>query len=155
MCNSTTFALRHTQISLSGILRHFRPPSRHLLLNTHDTNMEFLQLNGPLLDIFLFFSKTKIFHSHPCKCVYIYVCGVCMLSYNLVPPPHPPTPPHPSSKKKKKTEEFTGKWLCSTNMKWLQTPNLKISKLFLHSVSRSLLELVSHTAMLKWVCLFS
>ena len=23
MCNSTTFALRHTQISLSGILRHF------------------------------------------------------------------------------------------------------------------------------------
>ena len=66
MCNSTTFALRHTQISLSGILRHFRPPSRHLLLNTHDTNMEFLQLNGPLLDIFLFFSKTKIFHSHPC-----------------------------------------------------------------------------------------
>ena len=66
MCNSTTFALRHTQISLSGILRHFWPPSRHLLLNTHDTNMEFLQLNGPLLDIFLFFSKTKIFHSHPC-----------------------------------------------------------------------------------------
>ena len=66
MCNSTTFALRHTQISLSGISRHFRPPSRHLLLNTHDTNMEFLQLNGPLLDIFLFFSKTKIFHSHPC-----------------------------------------------------------------------------------------
>ena len=66
MCNSMTFALRHTQISLSGILRHFRPPSRHLLLNTHDTNMEFLQLNGPLLDIFLFFSKTKIFHSHPC-----------------------------------------------------------------------------------------
>ena len=58
VCNSTTFALRHTQISLSGILRHFRPPSRHLLLNTHDTNMEFL--------IFLFFSKTKIFHSHPC-----------------------------------------------------------------------------------------
>ena len=66
MCSSTTFALRHTQISLSGILRHFRPPSRHLLLNMHDTNMEFLQLNGPLLDIFLFFSKTKIFHSHPC-----------------------------------------------------------------------------------------
>ena len=65
MCNSTTFALRHTQISLSGIWRHFWPPSRHLLLNTHDTNMEFLQLNGPLLDIFLFFSKTKIFHSHP------------------------------------------------------------------------------------------
>ena len=65
MCNSTTFALRHTQISLSSILRHFRPPSRHLLLNTHDTNMEFLQLNGPMLDIFLFFSKTKIFHSHP------------------------------------------------------------------------------------------
>ena len=67
MCNSTTFALRHTQISLSGILRHVRPPSRHLLLNTHDTNMEFLQLSGPLLDIFLFFSKTKIFHSHPWK----------------------------------------------------------------------------------------
>ena len=66
MCNSTTFALRHTQISLSGILRHFCPPSRHLLLHTHDTNMEFLQLSGPLLDIFLFFSKTKIFHSHPC-----------------------------------------------------------------------------------------
>ena len=84
MCSSTTFALRHTQISLSGILRHFRLPSRHLLLNTHDTNMEFLQLSrhlllnthdtnmeflqlgGPLLDIFLFFSKTKIFHSHPC-----------------------------------------------------------------------------------------
>ena len=65
MCNSTTFALRHTQISHSSILRHFRPPSRHLLLNTHDTNMEFLQLNGPLLDTFLFFSKTKIFHSHP------------------------------------------------------------------------------------------
>ena len=65
MCNSMTFALWHTQISLSGILRHFRPPSRHLLLNTHDTNMEFLQLNGPLLDIFVFFSKTKIFHSHP------------------------------------------------------------------------------------------
>ena len=58
--------MRHTQISLSGILRHFRPPSQHLLLNTHDTNMEFLQLNGPLLDIFLFFSKSKIFHSHPC-----------------------------------------------------------------------------------------
>ena len=67
MCNSTTFALRHTQISLSGIFRHFQPPSRHLLLNTHDTNMEFLQLSGPLLDIFLFFSKTNIFHSHPCK----------------------------------------------------------------------------------------
>ena len=67
MCSSTTFALRHTQISLSGILRHFRPPSRHLLLNTHDTNMEFLQLNGPLLDVFLFFSKTKIVHSHPCN----------------------------------------------------------------------------------------
>ena len=67
MCNWTTFALRHTQISLSGILRHFRLPSRHLLLNMHDTNMEFLQLNGPLLDIFLFFSKTKIFHSHPCN----------------------------------------------------------------------------------------
>ena len=66
MCNSTTFSFRHRQISLSGILRHFRPPSRHLLLNTHDTNMEFLQLSGPLLDIFLFFSKTKIFHSHPC-----------------------------------------------------------------------------------------
>ena len=66
MCNSTTFALRHMQISLSWILRHFRPPSRHLLLNTHDTKMEFLQLSGPLLDIFLFFSKTKIFHSHPC-----------------------------------------------------------------------------------------
>ena len=66
MCNLATFALRHTQISLSGILRHFRPPSRHLLLNTHDTNMEFLQLSGPLHDIFLFFSKTKIFHSHPC-----------------------------------------------------------------------------------------
>ena len=65
MCNLTTFALRHMQISLSGILRHFRPPSRHLLLNTHDTNMEFLQLSGPLLDIFLFFSKTKIFYSHP------------------------------------------------------------------------------------------
>ena len=68
MCNSTTFALRHTQISLSVILRHFRLPSRHLLLHTHDTNMEFLQLSGPLLDIFLFFSKTKIFHSHPCAC---------------------------------------------------------------------------------------
>ena len=68
MCNSTTFALRHTQISLSGILGHFWPPSRHLLLNTHDTNMEFFQLNGPLLDIFLFFSKTKIFRSHPCIC---------------------------------------------------------------------------------------
>ena len=67
MCNSTTFTLRHTQILLSGILWHFRPPSRHLLLNTHDTNMEFLQLSGPLLDIFLFFSKTKIFHSHPCN----------------------------------------------------------------------------------------
>ena len=67
MCSSTTFALRHMQISLSGILWHFRPPSRHLLLNTHDTNMEFRQLNGPPLDIFLFFSKTKIFHSHPCK----------------------------------------------------------------------------------------
>ena len=67
MCNSTTFALRHTQISLFGILRHFQPPSRHLLLNTHDTNMEFLQLSGPLLDIFLFFSKTKMFHSHPCE----------------------------------------------------------------------------------------
>ena len=24
---------------------------------------------GPLLDIFLFFSKTKIFHSHPCLCM--------------------------------------------------------------------------------------
>ena len=60
MCNSTTFALRHTQISLSSILRHFRPPSRHLLLNTHDTNMEFLQLNGPLLDIFLFFTPTYV-----------------------------------------------------------------------------------------------
>ena len=47
------------------ILRHFRPPTRHLL-HTHDTNMEFLQLSGPLLDIFLFFSKTKIFRSHPC-----------------------------------------------------------------------------------------
>ena len=34
MCNSTTFALRHTQISLSSILRHFRPPSRHLLLSS-------------------------------------------------------------------------------------------------------------------------
>ena len=45
LCDSTTFALRHTQISLSGILRHFRPPSRHLLLHTHDTNMEFLQLS--------------------------------------------------------------------------------------------------------------
>ena len=66
MCSSMTFALRHTQISLSGNLWHFRPPSRHLLLNTHDTNVEFLQLSGPLLDIFLFFSKTKIFHSHPC-----------------------------------------------------------------------------------------
>ena len=124
MCDSTTFALRHTQISLSGILRHFRPPSRHLLLHTHDTNMEFLHFTssscltkliqfcettrareidaelkknkwrnewldgglsptgplpralpldptrawvapGLLLDIFLFFSKTKIFHSHP------------------------------------------------------------------------------------------
>ena len=32
ICDSTTFALRHTQISLSGILRHFRLPSRHLLL---------------------------------------------------------------------------------------------------------------------------
>ena len=74
MCNSTTFALRHTQISLSGILRHFRPPSRHLLLNTHDRNMEFLQLSGPLLDIFLFFSETKIFHSHPCVCVCVCVC---------------------------------------------------------------------------------
>ena len=73
MCNSTTFALRHTQILISSILRHFRPPSRHLLLNTHDTNMEFLQLNGPLLDIFLFFSKTKIFHSHPC----MYTCWCC------------------------------------------------------------------------------
>ena len=31
MCDSTTFALRRTQISLSGILRHFRPPSRPLL----------------------------------------------------------------------------------------------------------------------------
>ena len=30
--------------------------------------MEFLQLSGPLLDVFLFFSKTKIFHSHPCVC---------------------------------------------------------------------------------------
>ena len=68
MCNLTTFALRHMQISLSSILRHSRPPSRHLLLYTHDTNMEFLQLSGPLLDIFLFFSKTKIFHSHPCMC---------------------------------------------------------------------------------------
>ena len=69
MCNSMTFALRHTQISLSGILRHFRPPSRHLLLHTHDTNMEFLQLSGPLINgfFFWFFSKTKIFHSHPCK----------------------------------------------------------------------------------------
>ena len=38
MCDSTTFALRHTQISLSDILWHFRPPSRHLLLHTHDTN---------------------------------------------------------------------------------------------------------------------
>ena len=93
MCSSTTFALRHTQISLSGILWHFRPPSRHLLLNTHDTNMEFLQLSrhlllnthdtnmeflqlsGPLLDIFLFFSKTKNFHSHPwyCDCVRYWV----------------------------------------------------------------------------------
>ena len=45
MRGSTTFALRHTQISLSGILRHFRPPSRHLFLHTHDTNMEFLQLS--------------------------------------------------------------------------------------------------------------
>ena len=76
MCNSTTFALRHTQISLSGILRHFRPPSRHLLSHTHDTNMEFLQISGPLLDIFLFFSKTKIFHSHPCVCV--CVCRNCL-----------------------------------------------------------------------------
>ena len=73
MCNSMTFALRHMQISLSGILRHFRPPSRHLLLNTHDTNMEFLQLSGPLLDIFLFFSKTKIFHSHPCYCEFVFL----------------------------------------------------------------------------------
>ena len=32
ICDSTTFALRHTQISLSGILRHFRPPSLRLLL---------------------------------------------------------------------------------------------------------------------------
>ena len=54
-------------------LRHFRPPGRHLLLNTHDTNMEFLQLNGPLLDIFLFLSKTKIFHSHPWICLNVYV----------------------------------------------------------------------------------
>ena len=115
MCNSTTFALRHTQISLSGILRHFRPPSchlllnthdanmeflqlsrhlllnthdanmeflqlsRHLLLNTHDTNMEFLQLSGPCSIFFLFFSKTKIFHSHPwntlgVSCKYINSC---------------------------------------------------------------------------------
>ena len=65
MCNLTTFALRHTQILLSGILRYFRPPSRHLLLHTHDTNMEFLQLSPPAR-YFLFFSKTKIFHSHPC-----------------------------------------------------------------------------------------
>ena len=26
---------------------------------------------GPLLDIFLFFSKTKIFHSHPC--IYLFI----------------------------------------------------------------------------------
>ena len=74
MCNSTTFALRHTQISLSGILRHFRPPSHHLLLHTHDTNMEFLQLSGPLLDIFfLFFSKTKFFTP-----THVFQCGLCV-----------------------------------------------------------------------------
>ena len=75
MCNSTTFALRHMQVSLSGILRHFRPPSRHLLLHTHDTNMEFLQLSGPLPDIFLFFSKAKIFHSHPWVCHSLAGCA--------------------------------------------------------------------------------
>ena len=45
MCDSTTFTLRHMQISLSSILRHFHPPSHHLLLHTHDKNMEFLQLS--------------------------------------------------------------------------------------------------------------
>ena len=85
MCNSTTFALWHTQILLSGILRHFRPPSRHLLLNTHDTNMEFLQLNGPLLDIFLFFSKTKIFHSHPwLKGAVWNFCGSSLCAVNCL-----------------------------------------------------------------------
>ena len=50
---------------------------------------------GPLLDIFLFFSKTKIFHSHPClyaellqtdfskamSTIFSLLCSVCVLSY--------------------------------------------------------------------------
>ena len=39
--------------------------------------MEFLQLSGPLLDIFLFFSKTKIFHSHPCVPWFKFVLQCC------------------------------------------------------------------------------
>ena len=31
-----------------------------------------------------------------CICMYVYVCGMCMLSYNLVPPTPPPPHPHPS-----------------------------------------------------------
>ena len=60
MCDSTTFALRHTQISLSGILRHFRPPSRHLLLHTHDTNMEFLQQSLEFVAETRIFAEMKI-----------------------------------------------------------------------------------------------
>ena len=65
MCNSTTFALRHTQISLSGILQHFRPPSRHLLLNTHDTNMEFLQR-----------ARTRV-------CVIHWLCSAQLSMFNM------------------------------------------------------------------------
>ena len=54
---------------------------------------------GPLLDIFLFFSKTKIFHSHPCVymgvwerflvCIYRLVCDcehmwTCVCLYRCV-----------------------------------------------------------------------
>ena len=67
MCNSTTFALRHTQISLSGILRHFRPPSRHLLLNTHDTWSSF-RLMDPCSIFFCSSVKPKFFTpTHVCK----------------------------------------------------------------------------------------
>ena len=64
MCDSMTFALRHTQISLSGILRHFRPPSHHLLLHTHDTNNETwnsFSLVDPCSIFFCFSVKPKFF----------------------------------------------------------------------------------------------
>ena len=63
--------------------RHFtalptaKPPSSFAHAWYKQWNMEFLQLSGPLLDIFLFFSKTKIFHSHPCICKNVLQMCVC------------------------------------------------------------------------------